>query len=176
MLRKEMRTMNNINLIGRLTKDPECKYTANGKCVCTFSLAVDRMFKNADGTREADFFNCEIWGKIAEIAGNSLLKGHRCAISGRIENHNYTGQDGQRHYFTKVIGNSIDFLQPKPQSQQQYGGQQQRYQQPPTAPQAQSQTPPPQQQQLYGGQQQTAAPAHMDKFGQQVPFDEYIPF
>ena len=69
--------MNKIILMGRLTRDPEVRYTTTGKVVCQFTLAVDRPFTNQDGQREADFINIVVWGKIAELCGNSLTKGQR---------------------------------------------------------------------------------------------------
>lgn len=76
--------MNKIILMGRLTRDPEVRYTTTGRAVCQFALAVNRPFTNQDGQREADFINIIIWGKSAEIAGNSLSKGQRVLIEGRL--------------------------------------------------------------------------------------------
>lgn len=76
--------MNKIVLLGRLTRDPDVRYTTTGKVVCQFTLAVDRPFTNQDGQREADFINIVVWGKIGELAGNSLSKGHRTLVEGRL--------------------------------------------------------------------------------------------
>ena len=75
--------MNKIMLLGRLVRDPEVRYTTTGKVVCQFTLAVDRPFTNQDGQREADFINIVVWGKTAELCGNSLMKGHRVLVDGR---------------------------------------------------------------------------------------------
>ena len=81
--------MNKVVLIGRLTKNPEVRYTTNQKVVCSFTLAVDRPFVNQQGVREADFIPIVLWGKTAEIAGNSCVKGHRLCVEGRIQVRTY---------------------------------------------------------------------------------------
>ena len=85
--------MNKIILMGRLTRDPEVRYTTTGKVVCQFTLAVDRPFTNQDGQREADFINIVVWGKIAELCGNSLMKGQRALVDGRLQIRNYDGKE-----------------------------------------------------------------------------------
>lgn len=105
--------MNKIILMGRLTRDPEVLYTATGKVVCQFTLAVDRPFTNQDGQREADFINIVVWGKIAELAGNSLAKGHRALVEGRLQLRSYDGKDGGKRYVTEVVANSVEFLERK---------------------------------------------------------------
>lgn len=105
--------MNRVVLVGRLTKDPELKYTPSGVAVCTFTLAVNRTFTNQDGEREADFINCVVWRKPAENAANYLRKGSLAGVDGRIQTRNYEGNDGKRVYVTEVIAESVQFLEPK---------------------------------------------------------------
>lgn len=105
--------MNKIILMGRLTRDPEVRYTTTGKAVCQFTLAVNRPFVNNEGQREADFINIIVWGKSGELAGNSLSKGHRVLIEGRLQIRNYDGKDGKKHYVTEVITNSFEFIESK---------------------------------------------------------------
>ena len=87
--------MNKAMVLGRLTRDPEVRYTSTGKIVCSFTLAVDRPFTNAEGQREADFLPIVVWGKAAEMCGNSLSKGHRILVEGRIQVRNYESKEGR---------------------------------------------------------------------------------
>jgi single-strand DNA-binding protein len=107
--------MNHVVLVGRLTKDPELKYTpgANATAVATFSLAVNRTFKNKDGNYEADFINIVVWGKTAENVANNLHKGNQAALEGRIQTRTYEGNDGQKKYVTEVVASEVQFLDPK---------------------------------------------------------------
>ena len=107
--------MNIIVLLGRLVRDCEVRYTTTGKCVCQFTLAVDRPFTNQDGKREADFINIVVWGKTAELCGNSLMKGHRLGVVGRLQIRSYDGKDGKKHYITEVVANSVKFIERKEQ-------------------------------------------------------------
>lgn len=103
--------MNRIILLGRLTKDPEVKYTNNDKVVCLFTLAVDRPYTNQQGKREADFINVVLWGKQAEIFGNYFSKGQRALVEGRLQIRSYDGKDGQKHYVTEVIASGFEFIE-----------------------------------------------------------------
>ena len=103
--------MNNIILIGRLTKDPELSYTPNGKAVCKFTLAVDRQFTNQDGEKEADFINIVVWNKVGENCAKYLSKGRKAAVQGRLQVRSYEDNNGQRRYVTEVIANSVEFLE-----------------------------------------------------------------
>ena len=105
--------MNRVVLVGRLTKDPELRYTPNGVAVATFTLAVNRPFSNQQGEREADFINCVVWRKPAENVANFLKKGSLAGVDGRIQTRNYEGQDGKRVYVTEVLAESVQFLEPK---------------------------------------------------------------
>ena len=107
--------MNKVVLIGRLTKDVEVRYTSNQKVVATFSLAVNREFKNQKGEYEADFFNIVMWGKPAELAGNTLKKGSKIAVEGRIQNRSYEAKDGTKRYVTEIIANGFEYLDKREQ-------------------------------------------------------------
>ena len=105
--------LNVVVLIGRLTKDPELRYTPTGVAVCNFTLAVDRAFKNAQGEREADFIPCVVYRKQAESCAEYLSKGKMAAIDGRIQIRTYTAQDGQKRWVTEIIAEDVRFLSPK---------------------------------------------------------------
>lgn len=105
--------MNRVVLVGRLTKDPELRYTPNGVPVATFTLAVNRNFSNQQGERETDFINCVVWRKPAENVANFLKKGSLAGVDGRIQTRNYEGSDGKRVYVTEVLAESVQFLEPK---------------------------------------------------------------
>lgn len=103
--------MNKVVLIGRLTKDPELKFTpGNGTAVTTFTLAVDRRFSK-DGQREADFIPIVVWGKQAESTANYMSKGKLMGVSGRIQTRSYEAKDGTRRYVTEVIAEEVKFLE-----------------------------------------------------------------
>ncbi|MGM9924397.1 MAG: single-stranded DNA-binding protein [Bacillus sp. (in: firmicutes)] len=105
--------MNRVVLVGRLTKDPDLRYTPSGVPVATFTLAVNRTFSNQQGEREADFINCVVWRKPAENVANFLKKGSLAGVDGRIQTRNYEGQDGKRVYVTEVVAESVQFLEPR---------------------------------------------------------------
>jgi len=105
--------LNRVILIGRLTKDPELRYTPNGVAVTNFTLAVERNFKNAQGEKETDFFQCSVFKQLAELCANYLAKGKLCSIDGRIQIRTYNDKDGQKHWVTEVIGENVQFLSPK---------------------------------------------------------------
>lgn len=124
--------MNRVVLVGRLTKDPELRYTPNGVAVATFTLAVNRTFTNQNGDREADFINCVVWRKPAENVANFLKKGSLAGVDGRLQTRNYEGQDGERVYVTEVQAESVQFLEPRNAAgsqggSNQYGGQRDDY-------------------------------------------------
>ena len=121
--------INNIVLIGRLTKDVELKYTPANQAVATFTLAVNRTFKNANGERESDFINCVIWRKSAENFANFVKKGALIGITGRIQTRNYENAQGQRVYITEVIAENFQMLESRSQQQGQQQGQSQQVKQ-----------------------------------------------
>jgi single-strand DNA-binding protein len=127
---------NHITILGRLTKDPEIRSTNSGKAVAQFTLAVDRPFLNQQGQREADFIPVVIWGKAAELCGNSLAKGHRLLVEGRLQIRNFDAKDGTKHWVTEVIASNVEFIEKKSEAQ----------------------------------------PKTMAQMGQEVPFDENVPF
>lgn len=139
--------MNKVILLGRLTRDPEVRYTQTGKVVCQFTLAVDRPFGNQEGQREADFIPVVIWGKQAETCGNSLSKGQRVLIEGRLQVRSYDAKDGTKRYVTEVIADRFEFIERKGDAAAHGGS---------TSPAAES--------------------GSMESFGSAVPFDEEIPF
>ena len=105
--------LNSVVLVGRLTKDPELRYTPNNQAVATFSLAVNRNFKSQNGERETDFINCVIWRQQAENLANWAKKGALIGITGRIQTRNYENQQGQRVYVTEVVADSFQLLENK---------------------------------------------------------------
>ena len=105
--------INNVTLVGRLTKDADLRYTSDGTATATFSLAVNRPFKSANGEREADFINCVIWRKNAESFANFTRKGSLVGITGRIQTRNYENKEGQRVYVTEVVAENFALLESK---------------------------------------------------------------
>ena len=101
--------MNKCILVGRLTREPEVKYTPTGKMVATFTLAVDRGYQKDKESKEADFVPIVVWGKPAEFCGNYLNKGSKILVDGRLQVRSYD-KDGQKRYVTEVIANSVDAL------------------------------------------------------------------
>ncbi|MFZ7119727.1 MAG: single-stranded DNA-binding protein [Eubacteriaceae bacterium] len=102
--------MNKVVLIGRLTRDPELRYTGQGTPVATFTLAVNRKFKNKNGENEADFISIVVWGNQAENTSKYVSKGRQVAVYGRIQVRNYEAKDGTRRYVTEVVGEEVTFL------------------------------------------------------------------
>lgn len=102
--------LNSIILIGRLTHDPELRYTANGTAVANFSLAVDRPFTNKEGEREVDFIRVTTWRKQAEAVANNLGKGRMVAVDGRLQIDNYEDNQGQKRKAAVVMANNVQFL------------------------------------------------------------------
>lgn len=127
--------MNNIVLLGRLTKDADIRSTQSGKVVASFTLAVDRPYTQ-NGKREADFIACQIWGKSAEVLGKSVHKGQRILLEGRLQIRQYTDKNGNKRTAAEVVAERFEFIERKEQT----------------------------------------APQSMEDFGQQMPFDEEIPF
>lgn len=102
--------MNKTILIGRLTKDAELRYTNSNTAVASFTLAVDRTYKNKDGNKESDFINCVAWNKTAEIISNYTNKGSQIAIFGRIQTRNYEANDGTKRFTTEVVAEEVKLL------------------------------------------------------------------
>lgn len=111
--------INNVVLVGRMTKDAELRYTATQTAVATFTLAVNRTFKTQNGEREADFINCVIWRKPAENLANWAKKGSLVGVTGRISTRNYENQQGQRIYVTEVVVDDFKLLESKKSKQEE---------------------------------------------------------
>lgn len=121
--------LNRVVLVGRLTKDPELRYTPNGTPVATFTLAVNRTFTNQSGEREADFINCVAWRRIAENTANFLKKGSLAGVEGRLSTRNYENQQGQRVFVTEVQAESVQFLDSKNKNSNSNGNNDMQYNQ-----------------------------------------------
>ena len=110
--------MNKAILIGRLTRDPELRYTSSNRAVCQFTVAIDRPFSNqATGQREADFINVVAWDKTGENIGKFMTKGRLIAVEGRIQTRNYDNNEGRKVYVTEVIASNVQFLESRNASQ-----------------------------------------------------------
>lgn len=128
--------MNNVSLIGRLTKDPELRYTPSGVAVARFTLAVNRQYKK-EGEQQADFINVVTWRKTAENTANFLRKGSLAGVVGRIQTGSYDGQDGKKVFTVEVVAENVQFLEPKSAQNTQNGnGNTNGYQQQQNAPQS----------------------------------------
>lgn len=117
--------MNKVILVGRLTQDPEVRYTQAGKAVASFSLAVNRF--SGQGQKEADFIPIVAWEKLAETCGNNLTKGQRVLIEGRMQIRSYEANDGQKRRVAEIIAQNMEFLEAKKQQDKDestpFGGQ-----------------------------------------------------
>ena len=105
--------MNHVSMIGRLTKIPDIRQTNTGKNVCSFTLAVNRRYKDAQGNAAADFFSVQAWEKLAELCARYLDKGSKVFISGELRNRSYEAKDGSKRTVTEIIANEVEFLSPK---------------------------------------------------------------
>ena len=105
--------MNKVFLIGRLTKDPDLRYTTSNIPTASFSVAVNRTFENQNGVREADFINIVVWRKQAENVKKYVSKGSLVAIDGRIQTRNYEDKEGKKVYVTEVVADNVQFLESK---------------------------------------------------------------
>lgn len=105
--------LNRVVLIGRLTRDPELRFTQSGIAVATFTLAVDRNFKNASGERETDFIDIVVWRQQAENCANYLSKGKLAAVDGSLRIRTYEAQDGSKRKAAEVVADNVRFLSPK---------------------------------------------------------------
>lgn len=103
--------LNRVVLVGRLTRDPDLRYTPNGVAVANFTLAVNRPFTNQQGNRDADFINCVVWRRPAENLANYMKKGNLVGVDGRLQSRSYEGQDGKMVYITEVVADSVQFLE-----------------------------------------------------------------
>mgnify|MGYP001473177995 CR=1 FL=1 len=130
--------LNRIILIGRLTRDPELRYTASGIAVTTFTLAVDRPYTNNQGERETDFINIVTWRTLAETCANYLKKGRLTAVEGRLQVRSYDNHEGRKVYVSEVVADNVRFLDGGSQSRNMppmghEGGQEVRFDEDPFA-------------------------------------------
>ncbi len=158
--------LNRVILVGRLTRDPDLRYTPSGIAVANFTVAVNRPYRNQQGEQEADFVNCVVWRKTAENLASYMKKGSLIGVEGRIQTRSYEGQDGKMVYVTEVLAENIQFLEPRGVSQQRqqadYSG---------GSFQHQAQSPPPSQ----PTQEQPSNPFEQD--GEQIDIsDDDLPF
>lgn len=105
--------MNKVIIVGNVTKDLELKTTTNGIATCTFSIAVNRKFKNAQGVQEADYINIVTWRQTAELCAKYLAKGRKVGIVGSIQTRSYTAKGGGKRYVTEVVADDVEFLTPR---------------------------------------------------------------
>lgn len=110
-------SINRVVLVGRLTRDPELRYTPTGVAVTNFTIAVGRPFKNADGNSETDFINGVVWRRPAENLANYMKKGNQIGVDGRLQSRSYEGNDGKTVYVTEVVADSVQFLETKSSNQ-----------------------------------------------------------
>ncbi len=129
--------MNKVQLIGRLTKDVELKFTSNQTQVATFTLAVDRRFKDANGQRQADFINCVAWRQTAAFISKYFKKGSRIGIVGTIQTRSYDDNNGNKRFVTEVIAEEAEFVE----ANNSASGSQQETTPEPEAPQQQETVP-----------------------------------
>lgn len=143
--------INNVTLVGRLTKDPDLRFTSSGTAVATFTLAVNRNYTSQNGNREADFINCVIWRKPAETMANLAKKGSLIGVVGRIQTRSYDNQQGQRVYVTEVVADNFQLLESKAATENR-SHQDQSQTEPGTNTFEQSTTQPKQSQDYFNGQ------------------------
>lgn len=110
--------LNAVSLVGRITKDPELRYTNTQKAVVSFSLAVERDFKDQSGNKQTDFFNIVAWGKTAEFISKYVSKGRLLAVNGRLETRNYTDKNGNKQYVTEIVASNVYALDSAKQQSQ----------------------------------------------------------
>ena len=105
--------INNVVLVGRITKDPEVRTISSGSATCSFTLAIDRNFQSQQGERQADFIPCVAWNQSAQFIGNYVKKGYLLGVEGRIQTRSYQDQQGQTRYVTEVVCNRVENLTPR---------------------------------------------------------------
>ncbi|SFF65408.1 single-strand binding protein [Halobacillus alkaliphilus] len=110
--------LNRVVLVGRLTKDPDLRYTPNGVAVANFTIAVNRPFSNNQGGQDADFLNCVVWRRAAENLANFMNKGSLVGVDGRLQSRSFDNQEGKRVFVTEVVADSVQFLESKGNSSQ----------------------------------------------------------
>lgn len=111
--------MNKVALVGRLTKEPELKLTSNLTPFCSFTIAVDRRFKDANGQRQTDFINCLAWKQTAQFIQKYFHKGNKIGIIGTLQTRSYDDANGQKRFVTEVIAEEVDFVESNNSNQNQ---------------------------------------------------------
>ncbi|MBS4178082.1 single-stranded DNA-binding protein [Lederbergia citrea] len=106
--------INQVTLVGRMTKDPDLRYTVEGKAVLNITLALNRHYRNSKGDYDADFVLCTLWNKTAENTAKYCSKGSIVGVTGKIQTRNYEGQDGKKIYVTEVVADSVKFMGGRP--------------------------------------------------------------
>ncbi len=161
--------INNVVLVGRLTKDVEYQVTPSGVQVAKFTLAVKRTFKNANGETQADFINIVTFKKTAEVVNTYCSKGSLVGVDGRMQTRNYENNEGRKVYVTEVVADNVQFLEPKKEGQQQQPQHNPFANQPPAQQQQQYQAPPQQKYQQAPPQQQYQQPPVQQQYPPQQP-------
>lgn len=105
--------LNRVVMVGRLTKDPDLRYTPNGVAVANFTVAVNRPFNSQDGEQKADFINCVVWRRAAENLANYMKKGSQVGVDGRLQSRSFDNSEGKRVFVTEVVADSVQFLESK---------------------------------------------------------------
>lgn len=105
--------MNKAFLVGNLTRDPELRTTSSGIPVCSFSIAINRRFRNASGQQETDFINITAWRQLAELCSKYLVKGRKVGVVGSIQTRTYEAQDGSKRNAFEVVADEVEFLSPQ---------------------------------------------------------------
>lgn len=105
--------INNVTLVGRLTKDADLRFTGSGNAVTSFTIAADRPFKNNQGNRDTDFINCVAWRRTAETIANFTKKGSLVGVTGRLQTRSYENNEGRTVYITEVVVENFQMLEPK---------------------------------------------------------------
>ncbi len=115
--------LNRVVLVGRLTKDPDLRYTPNGVAVANFTIAVNRPFNSQQGGKDADFINCVVWRRAAENLANFMKKGSQVGVDGRLQSRSFDNSEGKRVFVTEVVADSVQFLESKGSGQGGAGSQ-----------------------------------------------------
>ncbi|MFD1706840.1 single-stranded DNA-binding protein [Siminovitchia sediminis] len=113
--------INQVTLVGRLTKDPDLRYTVEGRAVLNITLALNRHYRNSQGEYDADFVLCTLWNKTAENTAKYCVKGSIVGVTGRIQTRHYENPEGKRVYVTEVVADAVKFMGGRPKEERQAG-------------------------------------------------------
>lgn len=109
--------MNSVQLVGNIANDPELRTTSNGNMVCSFRIACQRRYKNANNEYDADFFSCVAWRQTAEFIHKHFIKGNKIGLTGSLQSRSYDAQDGSKRYVTEVVVDNAEFVAPRSDGQ-----------------------------------------------------------